>query len=86
MSTCALFDELWNGSPVRLLGIRTSKLVKDSEPVQLSMFDLATQKPVSEKQRKLDAALDTIRSRYGSDAIKRGSLISSPVKTPQDQS
>lgn len=40
---CRLFDELWNGSPIRLLGIRSSKLTALSEPVQLSLFDLQTQ-------------------------------------------
>lgn len=71
-----LFDELWNGTPIRLLGIRTSKLVPDSEPVQLSLFDYAA--PLSEKQQKLDAALDSIRLKFGKDAIKRGSLSDSP--------
>lgn len=75
---CALFDELWDGSPVRLLGIRTGKLLPDTEPVQLTLFDLAESAPVSEKQRRLDAALDNIREKYGTDAIKRGSLIDSP--------
>ena len=36
---CALFDELWDSTPIRLLGIRTSKLVPEDEPVQLSLFD-----------------------------------------------
>lgn len=71
----ALFDELWDGTPVRLLGIRTSRLVPDSEPVQLNLFDYAA--PVSEKQQKLDAALDSIRRKYGKDAVKRGSLLDS---------
>ncbi len=79
-TACSLFDELWDGTPIRLLGIRTAKLVKDTEPVQLSLFDLATTKPVSEKQQKLDIALDAIRKRYGSEAIKRGSLMDSPKK------
>lgn len=70
---CRLFDELWDGTPVRLLGIRTSKLVSDTEPIQLSLFDYKA--PVSEKQKKLDAALDQIRERYGKDSIKRGSLM-----------
>lgn len=78
-TACALFDELWNGSPIRLLGIRTGKLSREDEPVQLSLFDYAA--PVSEKQKKLDAALDKIRGRYGDDAIKRGSLLSSPGNT-----
>lgn len=75
-TACTLFDELWDGTPVRLLGLRTGKLVEDDTPVQLSIFDYTT--PVSEKQQKLDAALDTIRSKYGENAIKRGSLLAPP--------
>lgn len=41
-TACRLFDELWNGSPIRLLGIRSSKLSDISEPAQLSLFDLHT--------------------------------------------
>lgn len=72
-NACRLFDELWDKSPVRLLGVRTSKLSEKDEPTQLSLFDASS--PVSEKQKKLDAALDSIRSRYGKDAVKRGSLL-----------
>lgn len=71
-----LFDELWDGTPIRLLGVRTAKLVEEGGPVQLSLFDYAS--PVSEKQKRLDAALDSIRKRYGNDAVKRGSLLDSP--------
>lgn len=39
-TACHLFKELWNGTPIRLLGIRTSKLCDDSEPVQLNLFDM----------------------------------------------
>lgn len=70
-----LFDDLWDGSPIRLLGVRTAKLAEEDEPIQLSLFDYAS--PVSEKQQKLDAALDSIRERFGKDAIKRGSLLDS---------
>ena len=35
---CELFEESWNGHPVRLLGIRTSKLEASDTPVQLSLF------------------------------------------------
>lgn len=75
-TACTLFDELWDGAPIRLLGIRTGKLEDEDEPVQLSLFDYAA--PISEKQQKLDAALDKIRSKYGNDAVKRGSLLDSP--------
>ncbi len=36
---CLLFDELWNGAPIRLLGVRTSKLTDTPEPVQMNLFD-----------------------------------------------
>lgn len=36
----SLFRELWDGRPVRLLGIRSSKLVREDEPEQLSIFDI----------------------------------------------
>ena len=94
-TTCQLFNELWDGTPIRLLGIRTSKLCDTSEPVQMSLFDMMT--PTSavnktsastnsmvnnsisltrkEKEEKLDKALDKIKSKYGKDAIVRGSLL-----------
>ena len=82
-TSCQLFHELWNQEPVRLLGIRTSKLESETEPVQMSLFemDFSAKKPAlsashsSEKQKKLDAALDNIRKRYGKDAVTRGSQL-----------
>lgn len=74
-TACLLFDEIWNGAPIRLLGIRTSKLTDCEEPVQLTLFDYAQKKPLSEKQQNLDRALDEIRKKFGHDAIVRGSLL-----------
>ncbi len=72
-----LFKELWNGMPVRLLGIRTSKLVATSEPVQMSIFDIEIQKPFDEKHKKLNEALKEIRTKFGEDAVvKAGNMIS----------
>jgi len=85
-TACQLFDELWDGTPIRLLGIRSSKLTPDTAPVQLSLFDIpqnneSRQHPThmipSEKQKKLDNALDQLRGKYGKDIIKRGSLMTS---------
>lgn len=77
-TACELFRELWNGEPIRLLGIRTSKLVDEAEPVQMSIFDLQSalekEPPKDEKHQKLDKALDLIRKKYGENAIVRGSL------------
>ena len=74
-TACQLFDELWNHAPIRLLGIRTTKLSSENElmPIQLSLFDTA---PVqNEKQQRLDRAVDSIRQKFGKDAIVRGSLL-----------
>lgn len=68
-----LFDQLWNGTPIRLLGIRTSKLTTGDEPVQLSLFDAVDER--SEKLRKLDAAMDSIRQKYGKDSVTRASFL-----------
>lgn len=77
-TACRLFDEIWNGMPIRLLGIRTSKLVSEEEPVQLSLFDLAppaAHREDTAKKKQLDMALDSIRSKYGADSVVRGSLL-----------
>lgn len=47
-TACLLFDELWDSSPIRLLGIRTSKLVSGQEPSQISLFDLEDLAPREE--------------------------------------
>ena len=77
-TACRLFDEIWNGSPVRLLGVRVSKLVANTTPTQMSIFDYQQKAPENEKQKKLNTALDSLRAKYGNDIIKRGSLLDSP--------
>ena len=87
-TACSLFDELWNRSPVRLLGIRTSRLTDHSEPIQMNLFDLAKQKTTdahlleqkspefdTKRQQKLNQALDKIKHKYGDSAVIRGSLL-----------
>lgn len=71
-TACTLFDELWDGQPIRLLGLRTTRLTDPCEPVQMSLFDLTD--PVPDKQKKLDQALDAIRARYGKDSVVRGTF------------
>lgn len=88
-TACRLFDELWDGTPVRLLGIRCSKLVDTAEPIQMSLsdYDFSGNKSNEEtnsitlsiqdkeKNKRLDSALDSIRKRYGSSAVVRGSML-----------
>jgi len=67
---CILFDELWDGTPIRNLGIQTSKVVSEDMEKQMNLFGVET----DEKKEKLDQAIDCIRNRYGSSAIQRASL------------
>lgn len=69
---CRLFEELWDGRPVRLLGIQTSHIRQAGDGRQLSLFDDGSH----EKLEKLDRAMDSIREKYGSDAVKRASFLS----------
>ncbi len=71
-ATCKLFDELWDGkTPIRLLGVRTSKITRGEVARQLNLFDRTDY----EKREKLDKALDEIRARFGSQAVSRASLM-----------
>ena len=79
-TVCRLFDELWDNTPVRLLGVRVSKLVATNEPIQMSLFDYQPENETIIKNQKLDKALDSIREKYGSSAIIRGSMLHSKQK------
>jgi len=67
---CQLFDQLWNGNPIRLLGVHTSKATSESHR-QYSLFETQN----VEKLSKLDSAIDAIRNKYGEDSIKRASFV-----------
>ena len=71
---CRLFDQLWNGNPIRHLGIRFTSFEENSF-YQYSMFDEVS----LEKKRKADEAIDSLRKKYGRYAITRGSFPHSGV-------
>ncbi len=75
-AACTLFDELWEGSPIRNLGIQTSKVVANDSARQMNLFSFET----DEKREKLDHAIDKIRDRFGSSAIQRASLYKKPER------
>ncbi len=70
---CRLFDECWNGTPIRLLGVSTSKIT-DEALRQLNLSDMIDEGN-SRKQEKLDSAIDAIRKKYGNSAIMRASFL-----------
>lgn len=68
--SCQLFDQLWDGTPIRLIGVHTSK-ASDERYMQYSLFDTAQ----NEKLEKLDSAIDSIRQKYGDNAIRRARFL-----------
>lgn len=70
----ALFAELWvRRQPLRLIGISLTDILRD-EGEQISLF----RDEKKEKSRKIDQAVDNIRSRFGTATISRGSILNSP--------
>lgn len=74
---CLLFDQLWDQTPIRLLGVSTGKITDDSYS-QMELFSTAPANgPTPEKLSRLNAAIDSIRSRYGEDSVKRARFLDS---------
>ena len=70
-----LFKELWDGTPIRLLGVRGGKLTLDKiEQIQL-FTETASSHEKREKMSKLDAALDSIQKKHGKNSIMRASKL-----------
>lgn len=66
---CGLFDELWDGEPIRLIGVAANKVV-ENKMRQLNLFDMGSH----DKLKSLDSALDSIREKYGRQAVTRGTF------------
>ena len=71
---CELFDELWNGEPVRHLGVRVSELCQNDFH-QLALFEKDY-----EKQRKVDQTVDSIRARFGNGSVFRSAFLNSGLR------
>lgn len=76
---CRLFDELWNGTPIRLLGIRTSKLVDENTPVQLSLFDdLFTTNASAISNNNISSNTFSVRTAQANDFSSENHLSAAP--------
>lgn len=67
-----LFDDLWDGTPIRKLGVRVSELQANTY-FQMSLFtdfDFI-------KHKQIDDFVDVIRKKYGKKSIQRASFIHS---------
>lgn len=61
-----LLTEIYNNTPIRLIGVSVSGLVEKEER-QISLFENVE----NEKQKKIDSVLDNIKEKYGYEAITR---------------
>ncbi len=60
----------------RLLGVGLSGLVAPDEPRQLALFE-APEAEETERDRQISRAVDTLRNRFGSDAVRPGRIVES---------
>lgn len=74
-TACQLFQELWDGSPVRHLGVHTSRVNGTDVGRQLNLFDEIDY----EKLSRMDETVDGIRRRFGNDAVMRAAFLDQPV-------
>lgn len=66
-----LFDEVWDSEPLRLIGVRLDGLT-DNYSYQVSLFENMKER---DGKIKLEKTIDKINLKYGSQTIKRASII-----------
>jgi len=71
-----LMLELWNEEPIRLMGISLTGLTATNNR-QISLFEKEEE---VEKSDVLEGALDKLKNQYGSNIIKKASLVDKDVK------
>ena len=74
-AACRLFDELWDGKPIRHLGVHTGRIKDGNYYRQMDLFDTTDY----DRLEKLDETVDMIRERYGIDSVKRAAFVKNPV-------
>lgn len=76
-TACELFTQMWKQEPIRLIGLSTGKAATD----QAYQYDLFNSDKY-ERLSKLNTAIDSIRSRYGSNAVKRACFLPDHTEKP----
>ena len=74
-AACKIFKKLWDGRmPIRQIGVHTSKVESDAGR-QYNLFDLQKY----DRLETLNRTVDSIREKYGEDAIFRAGFLKSNV-------
>lgn len=75
-----LIQSSWNlNAPIRMLTITGSNLVPDDAPGEQLSFFGGGRDDNQEKQEQLEAALDTIRSKFGRKAVAFGGVLQNSI-------
>ena len=78
-----LLLELWKDRrPLRLLSVALTNLTKEEGGAQMSLFG-ADEYQNRERDQKLDKAVDALRSKFGSDIIRRGTVAERKINVAQ---
>ncbi len=68
---CTLFREMWDGRPIRHLGIHTSQVIYGACDRQIGLGDDLFRE---ERQEQMDRTVDRIRHKYGQNAVQRAAI------------
>lgn len=71
-----IFDEMWDGEPIRLIGLRLDGLT-DKSYFQTSLFEDSTNR---EKQEQIDIVVDNLKEKYGYKIIKKAGLVDNKIR------
>lgn len=80
-----LLEDNWNRTrPIRLIGIGIGGAAEERVK-QISLFDITEEKADVKREEKLEKALDSIKEKYGTGAVKRARLIAPERKDKNDK-
>ena len=71
-----LFDEMWKGEPIRLVGVSLNNLTSTINH-QVSLFESLEHR---DQENVLDTTVDRLKDKYGSNSIKKASLLAGSIK------
>jgi len=73
---CSLLEQNWNRyHAVRLIGISLSGFHEECSSSQMSLFDQMEANVKSDKNERIDKAMDKIRNKHGSEKITFAALV-----------
>ena len=86
LAAMELIRSSWNlSAPIRLITVTGTGLISEEDSVeQMSLFD-GPDDEKREKNEKLERAMDTIRSKYGSGSIVYGAIIGKDIFAAHEQ-